>query len=71
MTTHRQQQAYGALLQAAREQLDLGTEPARLRQAADALRAVAPDHPFLRLLDLRCRSLTTAATAAGKTLSPK
>ena len=71
MTTHGQQQAYGALLQAAREQLDWGTDPLKLREPADALRAAAPDHPFLHLLELRCTSLTTAATAASRRLSPK
>ena len=70
MATHRQQQAYGALLQAAREQLDWGTDPARLREAANALREVAPDHPFVQLLAVRCASLATAATAAARTVSP-
>ena len=71
MATDRQQLAYGALLQAAREQLDWGTDPAGLREAADALRAVVPDHPFLQLLAQRCASLTTAARAAAGTLSPR
>ena len=42
---------YLVLLHAADDELNLGTDPQRMRDAADRLRAVSPDHVLVQLLD--------------------
>ena len=42
---------YLVLLHAADEELNFGTDPQRIRDAADRLRAASPDHVLVQLLD--------------------
>ena len=42
---------YLLLLHAADNEVNFGTDPQRIRDAADRLRAVSPEHVLVRLLD--------------------
>ena len=42
---------YLLLLHAADNEVNFGTDPQRIRDAADRLRAVSPDHVLVQLLD--------------------
>jgi hypothetical protein len=44
---------YLLLLHAADEELKSGTDPGRIRETADRLRAVSPEHVLVRLLDAK------------------
>jgi hypothetical protein len=44
---------YLLLLHAADEELKSGTDPRRIRDSADRLRAVSPEHVLVRLLDAK------------------
>ena len=46
---------YLLLLHAADDEVNFGTDPQRIRDAADRLRAVSPEHVLVRLLDVKAK----------------
>ena len=62
---------YLVLLHAADDEVNFGTDPQRIRDAADRLRAVSPEHVVVRLLDAKAKRANIVQDLLGNSVRKK